>query len=1663
MVSTLTPSLVGTGDSADVPVELSGLHLVHAEISAVTAAMRKNARWSLANLGEHSSQTYSSYNARSTGSNAAPDNDLFSDPVTHSPNSQLRGLDSVLEFTKGQRLPVLEGPLLAGFSRLKARISLLDDVSNLEPMHLLTPFLDVIKSGDTTGPITGTALSSVEKFIKYKVIVDSIVEDPNHPSLPHAMSVLTHTVSNCKFEATDAASDEVVLTKILRLIRVTVSSEAGRRTLDDKAICEMVETAFGMCFQGRVSEILRRTSEHTLVVLTEALFVRVSEILKASDFQTRSSGTKVADAVGTNDKPSENYGNPPIGSKTNGVSEEGVETDGPLISISDKSTGLQGSQEPEVIVVGSGQDENNSVLGIKLDGDSFVAEGSEEELNQSSPLTPADDIKKDERKIQSETGSVETPAAIITSPRIFLPFGLPAALELMRVLVTLMDPRNRNHTDTSHRVIALTLLNVVVEVGGRSLGKWIGWGLDVEAKRTEHGGLISDEEKMALAAKELVVSELLKYLFQLLQNMSITYNSPPSSNNMTVLSLTLRLLTTLFQTSRYYLKYQLEYFLDWMMAKVDTGVVSWDVNDPIEGSAVDDSGFNPRERPSSAASITSSRMSIVTIQQNVAGRNVLVPEAREMILETILQCCRMPGFFTELWVNFDGDSNCQGNLYEELVRFFSKIMERKAVTQDTSLFSEPSPEELLGVKLRKRLLAEGAERFNKSPKEGIRFLQEQKLLPTPADPQSIANFLKTTPGVNKKLIGEYIAKRGNEDILKTFIKLYNFKGKRLDEGLRLLLESFRLPGEAQLIERVVENFAEGYYQAMEDTHDHHIADQSSAFVLAFSIILLNTDQHNPQVRRRMTPEDFQKNNRGCNNGKDFDAEYLKAIYDAIKHNEIVMPEEHEGDLGFNYTWRELMKRSETASPLMISPKGVFSKDMFAAVCDPTVAAISYAFDSAEDSLTLQKAVVGYQRCAAIANLYRMTDVLDNIIISLSKTTGLLKDHRKFPLESKVNESTGLPGKVTVDQWSVEFGRNYKSQVAAVLMFNLASEYGNSLRNGWKNVVSILGNLFLHSLLPKSILNSDNFIRRNVPIPRLKSAEVSSPPKKESSQGSGLFFSLTQLLSLGSTDEEEQPPTAEELEAEKLATACIASCRIEELFLDTRFLEEASLKHFASVLVEACETMPKLAKQSSQTAIFSGAEENFSEKSKLLTVESSAQIERKTGKYSVAAAFYLEMIVNVTFHNRDRLKVVWPAVFELISGILGSEPEHPTLMERSVVGLLRLLIRMVHKEDMFPQVVESLDILSSMSEQALTHVAEQLLAGFLQLIKTDPNLIIRYSKWNSVKRLLNTSSLHPEASRFGLEVVFILVNEGPSSPVNADNFGDCVELLLGFANSAGVFFLNSANVASSPEIPRSAGVTTKPAPKITPAVQAACERGMRALDKVFSLTARIPGLISNASIGRERGWFEFWLPLLSGLAHQCYNPVKELRQHSLTLLQRTLLSPEVESTVFTPKRNSSGSFDGLTSSTLETGVDCFENVLFPLLEELLKPEIRRLDANGMDETRVRVVALLCKIFLQYLGRLVRYKDLSALWIRVLDYIHRYVTAGGSEFVTEGVLESLKNILLVMSTQKVFQPKVDKDQDGPVVSQNLWEITWEQVNKFYPGLQDELFPSLPQTKE
>jgi Sec7-like guanine-nucleotide exchange factor len=58
-----------------------------------------------------------------------------------------------------------------------------------------------------------------------------------------------------------------------------------------------------------------------------------------------------------------------------------------------------------------------------------------------------------------------------------------------------------------------------------------------------------------------------------------------------------------------------------------------------------------------------------------------------------------------------------------------------------------------------------------------------------------------------------------------------------------VLQGFRLPGEAQKIDRLMEKFAERYVSC----NPGSFKSADVAYVLAYSVIMLNTDAHNPQV------------------------------------------------------------------------------------------------------------------------------------------------------------------------------------------------------------------------------------------------------------------------------------------------------------------------------------------------------------------------------------------------------------------------------------------------------------------------------------------------------------------------------------------------------------------------------------------------------------------------------------------------------------------------------------------------------------------------------------------------------------------------------------------------------------------------------------------------
>lgn len=119
----------------------------------------------------------------------------------------------------------------------------------------------------------------------------------------------------------------------------------------------------------------------------------------------------------------------------------------------------------------------------------------------------------------------------------------------------------------------------------------------------------------------------------------------------------------------------------------------------------------------------------------------------------------------------------------------------------------------------------------------------------------------------------------------------DFAGLRFDTAMKQFLSGFRLPGEAQKIDRMMEKFAERFH----DCNGSVFPSADTAFILAFSTIMLNTDLHNPSIKEeaRMTKKGFRGNNRGIANGADIPDAVLDGIYDRLKADPISLKEDDD--------------------------------------------------------------------------------------------------------------------------------------------------------------------------------------------------------------------------------------------------------------------------------------------------------------------------------------------------------------------------------------------------------------------------------------------------------------------------------------------------------------------------------------------------------------------------------------------------------------------------------------------------------------------------------------------------------------------------------------------------------------------------------------------------
>ncbi|PIA33203.1 hypothetical protein AQUCO_04200152v1 [Aquilegia coerulea] len=318
---------------------------------------------------------------------------------------------------------------------------------------------------------------------------------------------------------------------------------------------------------------------------------------------------------------------------------------------------------------------------------------------------------------------------------------------------------------------------------------------------------------------------------------------------------------------------------------------------------------------------------------------------RTSVLRMLEKVCKDPQMLVDIFVNYDCDLEA-ANLFERMVTALSKIAQGTfnadpnsvTASQTTSIKGsslqclvnvlkslvdwensrrefekqngntqftdedvstresndlrnrEEGPSNFEKVKAHKSTIEAAVSEFNRQPGKGIEYLISNKLVEY--KPASVAQFLRNTPSLDKAMVGDYLGQHEEFPlaVMHAYVDSMAFSEMKFHTAIREFLKGFRLPGEAQKIDRIMEKFAERYCA----DNPGLFKNADTAYVLAYAVIMLNTDAHNPMVWPKMSKADFIRMNTMSDAEESAPKDLLEEIYESIVKDEIKMKTDRTG-------------------------------------------------------------------------------------------------------------------------------------------------------------------------------------------------------------------------------------------------------------------------------------------------------------------------------------------------------------------------------------------------------------------------------------------------------------------------------------------------------------------------------------------------------------------------------------------------------------------------------------------------------------------------------------------------------------------------------------------------------------------------------------------------
>ncbi|CAL4970854.1 unnamed protein product [Urochloa decumbens] len=510
-------------------------------------------------------------------------------------------------------------------------------------------------------------------------------------------------------------------------------------------------------------------------------------------------------------------------------------------------------------------------------------------------------------------------------------------------------------------------------------------------------------------------------------------------------------------------------------------------------------------------------------------------------------------------------------------------------------------------------LQKGVSLFNRKPSKGIDFLVKSKKIGH--SPEDVASFLRNTAGLNATMIGDYLGERDEFPIkvMHAYVDALNFEGMDFGEAIRYYLRGFRLPGEAQKIDRIMEKFAERYCKC----NPNSFTSADTAYVLAYSVIMLNTDAHNNMVKDKMSKTDFIRNNRGIDDGKDLPEAYLGTLYDQIVKNEIKMsadssvPQNKQPSsmmklLGLDniisfVSWKQAEDRAVGANDLLIKNiqekfklKSGKSESVFSVITDTTIlrfmmevcwapmmAAFSVTLDQSDDKAATSQCLQGFRSAIHVTSVMCMQTQRDAFVTSVAKFTYL---HCAADMKQK-----------NVD--------------AVKAIISIAIEDGDYLQEAWEHILTCLSRFeHLHLLGEGAVplVNSEEKTQKSTSMSSKRTNALQNPAVMAAVRG-GSYDSTT---------------------AKNNASQLVTPEQINNFISNINLLDQIGIFELNHIFAHS----PRL----NSDAIVAFV--------KALCKVSMAELQSPTDP----RIFCLTKIVEIAHYNMNRIRLVWSRIWKVLS-------------------------------------------------------------------------------------------------------------------------------------------------------------------------------------------------------------------------------------------------------------------------------------------------------------------------------------------------------------------------------------------------------------------------------